>query len=62
MLMILIGAAMLALTVALFMWGVPRGGRPSPVPNRWGLGTAFPIAVMCLGVFGLVFLLKGVFP
>jgi hypothetical protein len=59
MLMILIGAVLLALTVALFVWGVPRDGQPSRVPNKWGLATAFPIALMCLGVFGLVVLLKG---
>ena len=62
MLMISIGIVLLALTVALFMWGVPRGGQPSRVPNKWGLSAAFPIAVMCLGVFGFVFLLKGIFP
>jgi hypothetical protein len=61
MVMMLLGAVMLALTVVLFMWGVPRGGQPSPVPNKWGLGTAFPIALLCLGIFGLVFLLKGFF-
>jgi hypothetical protein len=62
MLMISIGIVLLALTVTLFMWGVPRGGQPSRVPTKWGLSTAFPIAVMCLGVFGFVFLLKGIFP
>ena len=59
---IVVGIALLILTVVLFMWGVPKGGKPSRVPDKWGMGTAFPIIVMCSGVFGIVFLLKGIFP
>jgi hypothetical protein len=49
-------------TVALFQWGIPKEGQPSRVPNKWGLGTMFPIALMCLGLSGLVMVLKGIFP
>jgi hypothetical protein len=57
---IVVGIALLILTVVLFMWGVPKEGKPSRVPDKWGMGTAFPIIVMCSGVFGIVFLLKGI--
>jgi hypothetical protein len=62
MAMISIGIGLLVLTVVLFRWGVPRNGQPSRVPNKWGLSTAFPIAVMCLGVFGLCFCSKDFSP
>jgi hypothetical protein len=62
MLMILIGVVTLVVTVVLFRWGVPKDGQPSRVPNKWGLGTMFPIALMCLGLSGLVLVLKGIFP
>jgi hypothetical protein len=62
LLLLLSGVLLLLLTVLLFMWGIPRGGKPSPVPNKWGLASAFPIFLLATGTMGIVFLLKGIFP
>jgi len=56
------GIGLLLITVALFYWGVPKDGQPSRVPNKWGLGLAFPIILLSTGIFGIVFVLKGFFP
>jgi hypothetical protein len=62
MLMTSAGIGLLLTTVGLFYWGVPKNGQPSRVPDKWGLGIAFPIVLLCTGIFGIVFLLKGFFP
>ena len=59
---IAIGIVLLIATVLLFMWAVPRGGQPSRVPEKWGLGTAVPLVILCLGVAGCLFIAKGFFP
>lgn len=62
MLAIAIGIILLGATTVLARWGMPREGRPSPVPNKWGMGAGFPMLIMSMGIFGLILVLKGVFP
>jgi hypothetical protein len=59
---LIIGIALLVVTVLLFRWGTPKGEKPSPVPNKWGMGTMFPIALLCLGMAGVILLVKGIYP
>ena len=56
------GIVLLAATVVLFLWGIPKNGQPSRIPDKWGLGAGFPILVMSLGIFGLILAIKGIFP
>jgi hypothetical protein len=56
------GIAILAGTVAAFFWGIPKNGMPSRVPNKWGIGAAFPILVMCAAVLGIVLVTRGIYP
>jgi hypothetical protein len=62
MISLISGIVLLAATVWLFLWGIPKNGQPSRIPNKWGLGAAFPILVMSLGIFGIVLAIKGIFP
>jgi hypothetical protein len=62
MINLVIGIVLLALTVYLFMQVIPKEGRPSRIPDKWGLPTAVSIAVLCLGVTAIVFVAKGMFP
>ena len=55
------GIVMLCVTVALYIWGVPRPDEESRVPQRWGMRTLFPSFIICLGVTGFLLLVKGVF-
>jgi hypothetical protein len=62
MISLALGVVLLAATVGLFLWGIPKNGQPSRIPNKWGLGAAFPILVMSLGIFGIILAIKGIFP
>jgi hypothetical protein len=62
MLLTTAGIGLLLITVALFYWGVPKNGQPSRVPDKWGLGLIFPILLLCTGIFGIILLLKGLYP
>lgn len=62
MLLISAGIGLLLITVVLFYWGVPKNGQPSRVPNKWGIGLMFPIVLLATGIFGMIALLKGLYP
>jgi hypothetical protein len=62
MISLTLGVVLLAATIGLFLWGIPKNGQPSRIPDKWGLGAAFPILVMSMGIVGLIFAIKGIFP
>jgi hypothetical protein len=57
-----IGAVLLVATGWLFVWGIPKDGQPSRIPSKWGMGTAFPIVLMLMGLGGCILVAKGIFP
>lgn len=57
-----IGLVLMVASVAAFRWGIPKDGQPSRVPNKWGLGVAFPILVMVGMLAGFILFAKGLFP
>jgi hypothetical protein len=61
-----LGAILLAVSVALFLWAVPKYAMAEHESENGratsqGLSALLPFAVMCLGFAGLVFVLKGLF-
>jgi hypothetical protein len=54
------GGVLLLVTIVLYAWVLPQEGRPSRLPNKWGLTTLLPIAITCFGISGLVLLAKSV--
>ena len=54
------GSVLLLATLALYAWLLPQEGRPSRLPNKWGLTTMLPIVITCFGISGLVLLAKSV--
>jgi uncharacterized membrane protein YidH (DUF202 family) len=62
----LLGAILLAVSIVLFVWAVPKYAMATHdaengEPTSRGLSALLPFAVMCLGFAGLVFVLKGLF-
>jgi hypothetical protein len=61
MISLILGVIFLILTVVLFVKVMPKEGRPSRIPDKWGLPTLVSIAILCLGVAGIVLVAQGVF-
>jgi amino acid permease len=62
----LLGVILLAVSVVLFVWTVPKYATAAHEAENGettsrGLSALLPFAVMCLGFAGLVFVLKGLF-
>jgi TRAP-type C4-dicarboxylate transport system permease small subunit len=62
----LLGAILLAVSIVLFVWAVPKYAMTAHESENGettsqGLSAFLPFVVMCLGFAGLVFVLKGLF-
>ena len=62
MLLASMGLFLLGVTGVLYWWGIPEPDQQSRVPQKWGMRSAFPGVVTCLGVAGLILVAKGLFP
>jgi hypothetical protein len=62
MTLIILGVLLLVACGVLFKWAIPKDGQPSPITQKWGMGTMLPIVVMCLGFGGIILVIKGMFP
>ncbi|MBM3527653.1 MAG: hypothetical protein FJX62_06145 [Alphaproteobacteria bacterium] len=56
------GIGLITATVAGYLWGVPKEGEASRVPNKWGLAVAFPNLLMAGAIVGIVLTIKGFYP
>jgi small-conductance mechanosensitive channel len=61
MVSLLLGIILFAGAIAAFVWATPKDGKPSRIPNKWGMGTAFPILVMAVALLGFILVAKAVF-
>jgi hypothetical protein len=53
-----LGIVLLVVTVALTRWAAPKGEQPSRIPDKWGLSTAVPLAILSLGAAGIILVVK----
>jgi hypothetical protein len=53
------GVLLLVVTGALYVWLLPQEDQAGTLPAKWGMATLLPLAIMCLGIAGLVLVAKG---
>jgi hypothetical protein len=58
---LVIGVVVVVAAWALLRWLAPKEGEPRRIPDKWGLGTAVPMAILTLGVAGVLFIAKAFF-
>lgn len=56
-----IGIVLIVVSIGLFVW-LPPEGKTSSGPSSWGGGTVLPILIICLGIVGTIFVVRGVYP
>jgi len=61
MISLIIGIVLLVASVVLFRLAIPREGKPSRIPDRYGLPTVVAIAILCLGTTAIVLIAQGMF-
>jgi hypothetical protein len=58
---LVIGIVLVVVAWILLRWLAPKEGQQQRVPDKWGLATAVPMAILTLGVAGVLFIAKAFF-